>query len=130
MLQRLTQRRDFLAAAKALSQAVPGVVIQIFNRNDAAPARGGYTCPTKLGNAVARNRIKRRMKEAARLTLPAIAKSGYDYVLIGRAAGANRSFEALQNDIISALAKLHATDRKTGDTATNTTNIDGGTGPT
>jgi ribonuclease P protein component len=107
-LGRLLHRRDFLAAAKAPSQAMPGVVIQCRRRGDAENPRVGFTCTKKLGNAVIRNRIRRRLREAARLTMPAIANPGCDYVLIGRATTENRTFEALRKDIISALNKLHA----------------------
>jgi ribonuclease P protein component len=112
MLTKLTKRHDFLAAAKALSQAMPAVVVQDRDRNDTAPPRVGFTCTKKLGNAVVRNRIRRRMREAARLTMPGLARAGHDYVLIGRAACVNRSFEALQKDIISALTTLNAAKRK------------------
>lgn len=107
-MERLLRRRDFLAAAKAPSTSTPGVVIQARHRADDGPCRVGFTCTKKLGNAVMRNRIRRRLREAARLSLPGVALSAHDYVLIGRAGTATRSFEALRKDIISALGKLHA----------------------
>jgi ribonuclease P protein component len=82
--------------------------MQGLNRGDDAPPRVGFTCTKKLGNAVMRNRIRRRIKEAARLTLPQLAKASYDYVLIGRSAAETRGFEDLRKDIISAVTKLHA----------------------
>jgi ribonuclease P protein component len=108
---RITKRADFLAAAKGNSFAAKGVVIQIRDRGDGAEPRAGFTVTKKLGNAVARNRIKRRLREAARLALPEIAIAGHDYVLIGRAAGASRPFLSLQNDIRSALKRLHGPQR-------------------
>jgi ribonuclease P protein component len=105
---RLLQRRDFLAAAKAPAVSTPGIVIQGRKRTDDGPARVGFTCTKKLGNAVMRNRIRRRIKEAARLTLPQLAQTQYDYVLIGRMAAEKRAFEDLRKDIISAVTKLHA----------------------
>jgi ribonuclease P protein component len=107
-MDRLLRRKEFLAAAKAPAVSMPGVVIQARNRGDDAPARVGFTCTKKLGNAVMRNRIRRRIKEAARLAMPDIAKPSYDYVLIGRSAAEMRGFEDLRKDIISALTKLHA----------------------
>jgi ribonuclease P protein component len=107
-MQRLLDRRDFLAAAKAQSVALPGVLVQARYRLDDAPARLGFTCTKKLGNAVVRNRVRRRMREAARKVLWAKAQPGFDYVLIGRNTTASRSFEALQKDIISALERIHA----------------------
>ncbi len=107
-MQRLKLRRDFLSAAKALSQAMPGLVLQGRARGDDAPPRIGFTCTKKIGNAVVRNRVRRRLREAARLTLHQNGHSGFDYVLIGRAGTETRAFEALQKDIISALQRIHA----------------------
>jgi ribonuclease P protein component len=107
-MQRIVQRRDFLAAAKAPAVSMPAFVLQGRQRNDAAPWRIGFTCTKKLGNAVMRNRIRRRLREAARLSLPDAAQTGYDYVLIGRQSAETRGFEQLRKDIISALTKLHA----------------------
>ncbi|MEM6355953.1 MAG: ribonuclease P protein component [Pseudomonadota bacterium] len=74
-----------------------------------APFRVGYTCSKKVGNAVARNRAKRRLRAAALELLPSLARPGWDYVLIGRAGvTADRSFEALVGDLREALAKVHA----------------------
>ncbi len=111
---RLKHRRDFLAAAKALSQAMPGLVLQGRARGDDAPLRIGFTCTKKIGNAVQRNRMRRRLREAARLTLEQNGRTGFDYVLIGRAGTTNRTFEALQKDIISALQRIHAPRPKPG----------------
>ena len=83
-------------------------MMQLRKRDDDGPARLGFTCTKKLGNAVMRNRIKRRLKEASRLALPAIAKSSCDYVIIGRSAAETRGFEILQSDLISAVQRLHA----------------------
>lgn len=86
---------------------MPAFVVQVMHRKDEAPARIGFTCTKKLGNAVMRNRIRRRLKEASRLCLGAHVKVGFDYVVIGRAAAETRPFEILQADLISATARLH-----------------------
>ncbi len=85
------------------------MLVQARNRHDDDPAIGvGFTCSKKVGNAVARNRAKRRLREAARLILPNHGRSGFDYVLIGKAKEtANRPFDALQADLAEALRKLH-----------------------
>lgn len=116
-MERLLRRRDFLSAAKGRFVPQAGVLLQARDRRDGNPPRVGFTCTKKLGNAVVRNRIRRRLKEAARLVLPGIARPGFDYVLIGREASATRGFDALQNDIISAVSKLHAAPAA-GDTRT------------
>lgn len=101
-------RADFVAASKARYQTAPGLTVQMRNRDDGDPSvRVGFTCSKKVGNAVARNRAKRRLREVARLDLPALAKAGHDYVLIGKKdVTANRPFEDLRADLARALAKL------------------------
>ncbi len=77
---------------------------------DGAPdaIRVGYTCSRKVGNAVARNRAKRRLREVARHVLPRHGRPGWDYVLVGRRdATASRPFDALLDDLAAALDKLH-----------------------
>lgn len=104
-------RADFLRCAKAGRQGTAGMMVQARQRRAGEPASGirvGFTCTKKVGNAVARNRAKRRLREVARLVLPAHGREGWDYVLIGReGATAARPFEDLKADLISALKKLH-----------------------
>jgi ribonuclease P protein component len=72
-------------------------------------ARIGFTCSKKVGNAVARNRAKRRLREAARLVLPTVARPGWDYVLVGlRDLTAARDFPAMLDDLRSAVERVHA----------------------
>ncbi len=105
----LKKRSDFLACNKGAYRGVKGFVLQARNRNDGTDdIRVGYTCSKKVGNAVARNRAKRRLREVARLVLPEFGQAGWDYVLIGRRdATARRPFEALLDDFRYALKKLH-----------------------
>lgn len=103
---RLKRRTEFLrAAAKGRKAAVHGLVLQALPRGDTAPARLGFTATRKLGNAVARNRARRRLKEAARL-LAAELPAGHDLVLIGREATRTRPFALLQDDLRRALARV------------------------
>ncbi len=109
----LQNRSDFLAASRARKQGTKAMMVQARKRRDMetvdpALIRVGYTCSKKVGNAVARNRAKRRMREIARLVLPEFGKPGWDYVLIGRRdETAARDFVTLQNDLKYALRKLH-----------------------
>lgn len=73
-----------------------------------SPPRFGFTATKKLGNAVARNRIRRRLKEVVRLVAPSQARAGCDYVLIAREAAATRLFATLERDLAAAFAALHA----------------------
>jgi ribonuclease P protein component len=107
-MQRIKRRQDFVAAAKAASQGTPGFLLVAHFRGDEGAPRVGFTCTKKLGNAVARNRIRRRLKEAVRLSFDKVAKPSYDYILIGRSAAQTRGFEILQSDLISAATRLHA----------------------
>ncbi len=110
-LTTLTRRADFLAAARARRQSRPGLTLQARQREPADDPDGirvGYTCSKKVGNAVARNRAKRRLRAAARAIVPRLGLRGWDYVLIGRPeVTASRPFELLCDDISSALAALH-----------------------
>jgi ribonuclease P protein component len=84
---------------------MPGLVLQALQRDDDAPARLGFTVTKKVGNAVVRNRTRRRMKEAARLLLKAESLTGHDLVLIGRDGTRKRPFTALREDLRRALQK-------------------------
>ncbi|MBS8227041.1 ribonuclease P protein component [Vannielia litorea] len=104
----LKKRADFLACARARRQHTPGFVVQGRRRAEGGPVRVGFTCSKKVGNAVARNRAKRRLREIARAVLPEAGRPGWDYVLIGRAGEtAARDFALMQDELRAALAKLH-----------------------
>jgi len=113
-IETLKRRSEFLACARARRAHAPGMVVQGRQRRaretvgEAEGPRAGFTCSKKVGNAVARNRAKRRLREAARAVLPRLGRDGWDYVLIGRAGvTASRRFADLVGDLETALGKLH-----------------------
>ncbi|MCP5075163.1 MAG: ribonuclease P protein component [Rhodobacteraceae bacterium] len=108
-LEVLRKRADFLAANRGLRCGTKAFLLQArYRREDNNMIRVGFTCSKKVGNAVARNRAKRRMREIARLVLPKHGQAGWDYVLIGRAeVTATRDFAQMQDDLRWALGKIH-----------------------
>ena len=104
---RLTRRAEFLrVAGQGRKEPSPGLVLQVLERGDAGPARLGFTVTKKVGNAVVRNRTKRRLREAARAVLAETPAPGVDMVLIGRDGTRARRFTVLVDDLRRAMAKL------------------------
>ena len=112
-LKTLKVRTDFLKASKAKWKSERGLTVQARKRSaaEANPddIRVGFTCSKKVGNAVARNRAKRRLREVARNHLPTHGYAGWDYVLIGRKDFTiSADFSNLEQDFIKALRHLHS----------------------
>ena len=114
MIERLKQRSEFLRVAAARRKWVaPGLILQAAPRPaleepDAAPFRIGYTASRKIGNAVARNRARRRLRAAVAEVMPAHACRGCDYVLIARRRTVDRRFADLIADLETAFDGLAA----------------------
>lgn len=100
-------RADFLRlAARGRKLARQGFVMQVMRNGDEKPLRIGYTATKKIGNAVARNLARRRLKEAARLTLAEAAPlKGFEMVLICRQETASLPFETLRGNLATAIAE-------------------------
>ena len=106
----LKYRRDFLSCARARRWVAPGFVLQGRKREptEADGLRVGYTCSKKVGNAVARNKAKRRLRAAAAEILPFHGNSDWDYVLIGKAGSTARlPLADLCRDLEKALLRVH-----------------------
>lgn len=107
-MDHLRKRRDFLAAAKAERAGAASFLMQGRNRGDAGMMRVGFTVTKKTGNAVVRNRIRRRLREAVRRVLPEAGRAGFDYVLVAREAALRTPFDALVQEIERSVRKVHA----------------------
>ena len=118
-METLRQRRDFVSAAKASKAVSKSFILQRRFRHDDpdGPVRVGFTASKKVGNAVARNRAKRRLRALARDINASSGVPGNDYVLIARAGHTiERSFELMRADLSEALEKLDRNRAKTANT--------------
>jgi ribonuclease P protein component len=102
--QVITRRADFVAANKGLRNAKTGFVL-LTRPNEGAGVRYGVTVTKKIGNAVVRNRMKRRFRELLRAALPSEGLANHDHVLIGRAGGVERDFATMAEELGKALAR-------------------------
>lgn len=102
----IRKRADFLAANKGLRIARPGFVL-LARPNGLEPQRMRYgiTVTKRIGNAVVRNRMKRRFRELLRAALPDHGLPGHDHVLIGREGGIERDFARLSEELVVALSR-------------------------
>lgn len=105
-VKRLKKRREFLYVAKGEKAVRAGVVIQARRRDGSLHCGVGFTATKKVGNAVIRNRAKRRLRETARLLLPLHGQPGFDYVFIARASTSAKDWPRLMGDVKSALVSL------------------------
>jgi len=108
-LERLKRRADFLRVAAGRRKWVtPGLILQTLPRAPANDAgiRIGFTATRKIGNAVVRNRARRRLRAAAAIVMTRHAAAGYDYVLIARGDTPTRPYAALIGDLEAALRRL------------------------
>ena len=107
-MTRLTKRAEFLRAARGIRRVEGAVTLETCPSPEAgAGMRVGFTASKKIGNAVARNRAKRRLRAAASQLLPLLGRGGHDYVLVARGTTVARPFDELLADITKALTGAH-----------------------
>jgi ribonuclease P protein component len=103
-IKTITKRADFLSANSGIRNARAGFVL-LTRPNDGQGIRFGITVTKKIGNAVVRNRMKRRFRELLRAALPTQGVVDHDHVLIGRAGGVERDFHLMADELSRALEK-------------------------
>jgi len=121
MIETLKKRAEFLRVRGGARWACPAFVLETKPRPAVSVSKGGvggcegndrprfgFTVTKKLGGAVVRNLIRRRLREALRIASPGSARPGHDYVIVARQAAVSREFAALCGDLERAFAKVHA----------------------
>lgn len=109
LIETLRNRPDFLRTAQGRRQGTGSFMVQGRARGDENPVvRIGFTASKKIGNAVARNRAKRRLRAVARAVLPALARPGWDYVIVAKPdATISREYKDMLADLDFALQSVH-----------------------
>jgi len=113
----LKRRSDFRAAATSARASGNGFVLQARDRADDGAIRVGFTVSKQVGNAVERNRVRRRLREIVRLSAAAdgaALHAGHDYVLIGRRAALATPFGAMMQEFDAALRRIHTAGGRAG----------------
>jgi len=113
-VERLKRRSDFRAAATSLRASGSAFVVQARRRADSGVVRIGFTVSRQVGDAVERNRVRRRLREIVRMAAAAGAGGlcpGHDYVLIGRRAALAAPFGEMMRELDAALSRIHASER-------------------
>jgi ribonuclease P protein component len=107
-MERLKRRTDFRAAASGSRAPNSAFVLQARRRGDMDGARVGFTVSRQVGNAVERNRVRRRLREVVRLATSGSLHEGHDYVLIGRRGALSLPFAEMIRALDAALRRIHA----------------------
>jgi len=107
-LRRLTKRAQFLFVRQGVRAAKPAVLVEARSRGDGDWIGIGLTASKKVGNAVIRNRARRRLREAARKLLPELGVAGADYVLVARQDTPSAPWARLLDDLGNALIRVRA----------------------
>jgi len=110
IVERLKRRSDFRAVADGMRTSGRAFVLQALRRGEGNAVRVGLTVSRQVGNAVERNRVRRRLREMVRMSVDSASEGlcpGHDYVLIGRRAALTAPFSQMMRDLTAALTKIH-----------------------
>ena len=110
--ERLKRRTDFRAAAGGMRAPGSAFVLQARRRADEGSVRVGFTVSRQVGDAVERNRVRRRLRELVKRAGAGRLRAGHDYVLVGRAAALAASFGDMARELDAALDRIDARERK------------------
>ena len=102
-IDKITKRKDYLRASKSKYFRSNSFIIQFYNRADTLGPRYGVTATKKIGNAIKRNKAKRRIRNLVKDLLPKYRKNGYDYVFIAKENLINEDWEVLKEESTSVL---------------------------
>ena len=105
-IDKITKRSDYLRASKSKYFRSNSFIIQFYNRADDLGPRYGVTATKKIGNAIKRNKAKRRIRNLVKDLLPKYGKNGYDYVFIAKENLINEDWEVLKEESTSVLKDL------------------------
>jgi len=105
-IDKITKRSDYLRASKSKYFRSNSFIIQFYNRDDDLGTRYGVTATKKIGNAIKRNKAKRRIRNLVKDLLPKYGKNGYDYVFIAKENLINEDWEVLREESTSVLKDL------------------------
>lgn len=106
-LPRLKARSEFVNVNQNGQKAATSGLVLLIVPNSEKIIRVGFTVTRKVGNAVVRNRIKRRFRALAEDVIAPYGKTGYDYVIIGKHSSVKRPYGLLIKDLKYALHSLH-----------------------
>jgi ribonuclease P protein component len=106
-MDRLRHRPDFLAAASGRKAPTSSFVLQARRRGDENPPRMGFTVSKKVGSAVERNRVRRRLRALVRQVAEGRVLAGHDYVMVGRRAALSTPLARMIEELVAALGRVH-----------------------